>query len=153
RPASATAQSRRAIYSRATWSRWASPGSGPSGTRSSTRSSARGEKAGERLARAPPERHALEALGVLHAGFLAIVQRPCAQELVDPLALADLRDVGAERLALDRDRVGDVDVGVGWLRAADEDFLHLVRLETIREQLLEDHARLGRRKHGVERGA
>ena len=76
------------------------------------------------------------------ADFLAIAQSPRAQELVDPLALSHLREVRLECLALERERVGDVDVGVGRDGAADEDLLHLVRLEAFREELLEDHARL-----------
>src|SRR5262245_28443329 len=105
------------------------------------------------LAIPPPERHALEPLGVLHARRLAVSRRPRAQELVDPLALAHLRDVRLQRGALECQRVGDVDVGVRAERAADEDFLHLMRLEPLGQELLEDHARLGRRKDRVERRA
>src|SRR5438128_6805387 len=90
---------------------------------------------------------------MLDADLLAIAKRPRAQELLDPLALAHLRDVRLERGALERERVADVDVGVQWDRAADEDFLHLVRLETFSQELREDDARFRRGKHRVERRA
>src|SRR5207244_3167662 len=65
----------------------------------------------------------------------------------------DVVELGSTRLARERERVADVDVGVGRDRAADEDLLHLVRLETFRQELGEDHARLRGREDRVERRA
>jgi hypothetical protein len=58
-----------------------------------------------------------------------------------------------ERGRLGLERVADVDPRVGGHRAADQDFLHLVRRETFGEQVGEDAARFRGRKHGVEGGA
>src|SRR2546422_982690 len=99
------------------------------------------------------EDEATVGLGVLHARPLAVAKRPGAEQGVDPLARAHLRDVGVERRALERQRVADVDPGVGRDRAADEHFFHLVRLEALGQQLLEDDAGLRGRKDGVERRA
>src|SRR2546428_4684414 len=99
------------------------------------------------------EDEAAISLGVLHAHPFAVTKGPGAQQVVDPLALPHLRGVGAERRALERQRVTDVDPGVGWGGAAEEDFFYLVRLEALRQQLLEDDAGLRRRKDRVERRA
>src|SRR5207237_565859 len=52
------------------------------------------------------QHHPLEGLGVAQpvARALAVAQRPAFQELIDPLAFADLRAVGLERAALGGER-------------------------------------------------
>src|SRR5437764_14425219 len=87
--------------------------------------SGRPGSAGAALVMRLAEDHALERLGVAEAAALAVAQRPRFQELIDPLALADLRAVRLERAALRRQRAGDVHEGVGGERAADEHLLHL----------------------------
>src|SRR5215510_4936419 len=102
---------------------------------------------------ATAEDEAAIGLGILHARALAVVARPGAQHLLDPLALAHLRDVGAERRALEGEGAADVDPGVGLKRSAHEHLLHLVGLEALVEELAEDGPRLRRREHRVERRA
>src|SRR5437763_16859853 len=114
--------------------------------------SGRPGSAGAALVMRLAEDHALERLGVAEAAALAVAQRPRFQELIDPLALVDLRAVRLERAALRRQRAGDVQEGVGGERAADEHLLHLVGLQTFGQQLRKDRAGLRRRKDGVERG-
>src|SRR2546426_11290358 len=99
------------------------------------------------------EDEAAVSLGVLHAHPFAVTKGPGAQQVVDPLALPHLRGVGAERRALERQRVTDVDPGVGRDGAAEEDFFYLVRLEALRQQLLEDDAGLRALKDRGERRA
>ena len=59
------------------------------------------------------EHHPLEGLRVADAAALAVAHRPRLQELIHPLALADLRAVGLERATLRAERAADVHEYVG----------------------------------------
>src|SRR5262245_2335063 len=97
-----------------------------------------------------PEDHPFIGFGVAQPGLLAVADRPRLQELIHPLALADLRAVRLERAALRAERARDVHEHVGIPRASQEYLLDLVTLEALGQELGKDRVGFRRGKDGVE---
>lgn len=80
--------------------------------------------------RSSPERLELEVEAAEPFEVAAVVVAPpFARERSEILLLAELGDVGGERVDLEVDQVGDIDIEVGVVGVPEEDFAHLVRFE------------------------